>query len=273
MTDPLLLLRDLIHERTGLFFPDGPLMASLEARLSTLFEKSGCGSLSDYHRFLDKRADFPEWHDLITELSRPVSSFLRHTTRARLLADALLPEFFANAKNRALKIWSAGCATGEEPLSIAMALSDAGWFERAGIEINATDANLSALETARAGIYREPQVRYIPTRLRDEYFEPMGDAWRVKRELHARVRWSPANLVNESEIAELAASEIIFCRNVFIYFSDDAICRTLRLFGKYMPTGGVLFTDGGDHFASLVISAGIFEEQVIDGISIRRKPG
>jgi chemotaxis protein methyltransferase CheR len=247
-------------------------METLESRLSLLLEKSPCGSFSEYHEVLRDQPGSAEWLDLIAALSKPVSSFLRHTTRARVLAETILPGFFANEKTKTLKIWSAGCATGEEPLSIAMALADAGWFDRADIEIYASDASITAIEKAQAGVFSETRINHLSQERRDRYFVLLNEGWRARPELHGRVRWSVANLMNESEIAELAGSHIIFCNNVFIYFSDRTISQTLGLFGKYMPTGGYLFTDGGDHFDALISGVGIFEEQKLDGIWVRRKP-
>lgn len=270
MSPELYLLRDLIHERTGLFFADGRVMESLESRLSLLLENSPFASFSEYHRFLRDQPESGEWLDLIAALSKPVSSFLRHTERARILADTVLPRFFENEKPTTLKIWSAGCATGEEPLSIAMALSDAGWFDRADIEIYASDANHAAVEKARAGVYSEIRIRYLSPERRDRYFARVDDGWQAVPELQERVRWSVANLMNENEVAGFAGSHIIFCNNVFIYFSDGAICQTLKLFGKYMPAGGYLFTDSGDHFNALISSIGTFEEEKVEGMFIWR---
>jgi chemotaxis protein methyltransferase CheR len=271
MTREFHRLRDLIHERTGLFFPDGRIFESLEARLSALLEKSGCASASEYYRLLEERPDSPHWLNLIAALSKPVSSFLRASAQMKVLVNILVPRLLVKNDAGPIKIWSAGCATGEEPLTMAMALADAGWFDRAGIEIYASDASFTAIEKARAGVFQEHRVRYLAPDLRDKYFIPEGEAWRVKSGLHARIRWSLVNLINEAEMAELAASHIIFCRNVFIYFSDFSIERTLRLFGKYMPIGGYLFTDEGNHFTSLITGIEIFEEEKVEGRSIWRK--
>lgn len=271
MTNELYLLRDLIHERTGLFFADGRATESLESRLGSLIENAGCGSLSAYCQLLHNQPDSPEWLTVIAALSKPVSSFFRHNNRVDVLVNKVVPQFVVTEKREPLKIWSAGCATGEEPLSIAMALSNAGWFDRANIEINASDASITAIEKARAGVYGEKRVEYLSPQLRDRYFEHAGGERHAAPELHGRIRWSIANLMNEDEISELAASHIIFCRNVFIYFSDASICKTLALFAKHMPTGGYLFTDGGDHFTSLMKSIGIFEEERVNGISIWKK--
>jgi chemotaxis protein methyltransferase CheR len=273
MPDEFISLRDLIHERTGLFFANGFGATTLEKLLRPLMEKAGCASATAYYGFLESEPGAGEWLNVIAALSKPVSSFLRAAPQIRTLIDTVIPQLVKTGGNMPLRIWSAGCATGEEPLAIAMALSEAGWFDRAGIEIQASDVNITAIEKARAGFYSEFRLRYLAPELRGKYFVPAGDRWLVCPELHERINWSVANLMDEEEIAELAASPVIFCRNVFIYFSDSTIRQALNLLGKYMPRGGCLFTDGGDHFTSLVDKIGVFEKEKIDGVSIWRRRG
>jgi chemotaxis protein methyltransferase CheR len=273
MTDQLLLLRDLILERTGLFFRDVWGLKTLATQLKPLVEKSGCPSFAEYYRLLSngKKAASGEWLNLIAALTNNTSSFYRHTQRARILAEILIPRLLSEKQVNTLRIWSAACSTGEEPVSVAVALNEAGWFDRLSIRIDASDASFEAIDRARQGIYDERRMGTFAPGLRDRYFAPTGDGWQIDPDLHGNIRWSVANLVNEDEIAGLAAADIVFCRNVFIYFSDSAIDRTLRLFGKYMPPGGYLFTDQGDYFTSLVTGTDLFDEQKIDGISIWRR--
>ena len=275
MADELLLLRDLIRERTGLFFRNREGIECVEMHLSARLEKTGCGSFAEYHQFLSGRetAAEAEWLQVIAALSKPVSGFYRHSKRVQLLTDMVLPRLAAKGGTRTLKLWSAGCATGEEPLMIAMAISEAGWFDRLAIEIYASDASFIALEKARRGRYEDSKVRHLSPELRAKYFAPVNNEWQIEPELHGRVRWSLANLMNENEIAALASSDIIFCRNVFIYFSDPAISQTLGLFGKHMPEGGYLITDDGDHFVSLISQTGVFQRQEAVGGSIWMKGG
>lgn len=270
MIDQVTLLRNLIHERTGLFFRDYHGVEFLEARLKPRLEKSGCASFTEYHGLLSGEKDTAagEWLVVIAELTKPVSNFRRHTKRAQALADTVIPEWLSNSDKKRLKIWSAGCATGEEPLSIAIALSDAGWFDRlsdGGIEIHASDASSAALAATQQGVYNEGKMIGFSGELRGKYFDPAEDGWKVKPALHKRIQWSMANLVNENEVAELASSDIIFCRNVFIYFSEQAICRTLSLFAERMPLGGYLFTDGGDYFESLMSRIEVFHKREFNG--------
>ena len=111
-----------------------------------------------------------------------------------------------------------------------MALYDAGLFDRLDIVINASDANLVGIEAARRGVYAESRVRDLTAAVRLKYFRQTNEGWQVIPELHNRIRWILANLIVESDVAELATSDVIFCHNVFIYFSESAICQTLRFF-------------------------------------------
>lgn len=235
------LLRDLIHERTGLFYSDSN-RGLLADRLSPLVVERGFDSVLDYYYLLkyDAQAE-QEWVRVIDALSVQETYFWREMDQIIALTDMILPEFFSKRSKEPLRIWSAACATGEEPLSIAMALNEKNWFSRIPIEIYASDASNAAIEKARSGIYRERAFRNLPPALFEKYFFQKNNSWQISSELHSKVRWAKANLIERSEIETFASSPIIFCRNVFIYFSENAIRKTLRLFSENMPRPGFLF--------------------------------
>ncbi|HWT03097.1 MAG TPA: protein-glutamate O-methyltransferase CheR [Pyrinomonadaceae bacterium] len=235
------LLRALIHERTGNFFDNGKVDL-LTDKLSPLVIERGFTSFLDYYYLLkyDEAAE-DEWRNVMNALSVPETYFWREIDQVRALVDVIVPRWFEAHGNLPLKIWSAACATGEEPLTIAMALDGAGWFDRATIEIHASDASSSAVEKARRGVYRERAFRNLSPELRAKYFTQEGASSRVHEDLHARVRWSVANLMDEGEVAQLASAHVIFCRNVFIYFSESAIARTVRSFAGHVRPPGYLF--------------------------------
>ena len=274
-TDQLMLLRDLIQERTGLFFRDYQGLDVIANRLAPRLEKRGCRSFSEYYRLLSKGeiVAAEEWLCVVAELSKSKTFFLRHARLVESLVTTVIPRWLSNRGTETLKIWSAACSTGEEPLTIAMALSEAGWLDRIQIELYASDANFVVIEKAKRGVYSESRMHFLSPELRSKYFVPVDEGWQIKPELHERVRWSVTNLMTESEMAELAASHIIFCLNVFIYFSAPTICQLLRSFGKQMPAGGYLFTDDGDYFTSLMSQVGLFERQEINGASIWMREG
>lgn len=245
------LIRNLINERTGMFFDNGKSDLLLD-KLSPLVIERGFSSYLDYYYLLKYDASArAEWQNVMNALSVQETYFWREMDQVRALVQTLLPQWIAKNSGATLRIWSAACATGEEPLTIAMALNEAGWFERMPIEILASDASTKAIERARQGIYKERAFRNLPAHLRERYFASEGSAWRVKSELHSRINWGLANLIDESQIAPLAAVDFIFCRNVFIYFSENAIGRVARSFGKFIRPPGYLFVGAAESLLRL----------------------
>lgn len=235
-----LLLRDLVHDHTGLFFEADRTSALLE-KLEPLAKEQSCRSFLDYYYLLKLEGETTgEWQRVMEALSVQETYFWREMDQVRALVDHVVPAWFARSK-QPLRIWSAACATGDEPFTIAMALEEAGWFARAPIEIVGSDASVTALEKAKRGVFRERAFRSLPPHLRDKYFQEVPHGWSISPRLLVRVRFQRANLVVSSEIAHLATAPVIFCRNVFIYFSPDAIRKTLSCFARQMPPDGRLF--------------------------------
>src|SRR5829696_4157785 len=156
------LLRDLIHDRAGLYFDDSKL-ESLGEKLAPLIIERGFSSFLDYYYLLkfDADAASDEWRNLTNALSVQETYFWREMDQIHALADHVIPALIAQNPFMPVRIWSAACATGEEPLTIAIRLNEAGWFDRAKIEIFASDVSSSALERARLGSYRERSFRAL----------------------------------------------------------------------------------------------------------------
>jgi chemotaxis protein methyltransferase CheR len=234
-----LLLRDLIQERTGIFFADNS-MDLITDKISSLVLEGGAGSLLDYYYRLKYDNDEVEWSRLVDAVTVRETFFWREFDQIRSLVDVLMPRL-AETSPRPIRIWSAACASGEEPLTIAMALELAGWFDRVPIEIHASDASCQALRAAKAGVYRERSFRAFPRDYRDRFFEAAENGWKVKPCLHRRVQWHQVNLTNEAAVVALACVPVIFCRNVFIYFSDATILKIVRGVERNMCRPGYLF--------------------------------
>jgi chemotaxis protein methyltransferase CheR len=245
------LIRDLINERIGMFFDNGKSDLLLD-KLSPLVIERGFSSYLDYYYLLKYDAAAPvEWRNVVNALSVQETYFWREMDQIRALVQLLLPQRQAEAGTWKFRIWSAACATGEEPLTIAIALNEAGWFEKASIEIFASDASSKAIERATQGVYKERAFRNLPADLRARYFAPEGAGWRVRSDIHSRIKWGVANLMDESQIAPLAAVDFIFCRNVFIYFSESAIGRAVRSFSKFIRPPGYLFVGAAESLLRL----------------------
>jgi len=240
-----MLLRDLIHEKTGIHYED-ERRDVLANKLSPLVIDRGFSSFLDYYYLLkyDETAD-EEWKRVMDALSVQETFFWREIDQIKALVNVVVPQHFAAYPNQTLRIWSAACATGEEPLTIAMALNEAGWFSKK-IEIYATDASPSALAKAKKGLYRERSFRNLSPILHATYFRPEQKDWRVSPELHARIQWQMVNLAVSRDMKLLPPMSVIFCRNVFIYFSEESIRKTLKTFYEIMLEPAYLFVGASE---------------------------
>jgi chemotaxis protein methyltransferase CheR len=260
-----ILLRDLIHERIGLFYENERLDWMME-KLSPLVVERGFNSFLDYYYLLKYDATAAEeWGRIVDTLSVQETYFWREIDQVQTLVKILMPELAARAMGEPVRIWSVPCATGEEPLTLAMALQETGWFDRVKIEIWGSDASPGAIDKARRGVYRERSFRQLPPELRAKYFVQEDAGWRVAPELHTRIKWTITNLADRSETAPMIGAPIVFCRNVFIYFSEQMIRQTVRMFAEQMPKHGYLCVGASE---SLIKHTTDFELREIGGAFI-----
>lgn len=266
-TSAALLLRDLIHEQAGVYYADSRCDLMVD-RLAPLVIERGFDSLLDYYYLLKYDASASaEWGRVMDAIAVNETYFWREIDQVRAVVDVLLPPLVEAGKGR-LRIWSVPCATGEEPLTLAMLLSEAGWFARAEIEIVGSDASPAAVDAARRGRYRDRSFRSLPAEMRDRYFSREGEAWRVDPGLHSRVRWAVTNLMSPGDLDEFADAPVIFCRNVFIYFSEDSLRRTVRAFAERMPFPSYLCVGASE---SLLKHTTDFELEEVGGAFVYAK--
>src|SRR5215213_2652491 len=181
------LLRDLIHERVGLFFDDSKINL-LADKLAPLVIERGFDSFLDYFYLLKYDADSAdEWRNVVNAMTVQETYFWREMDQIHGLAEEVLPQLLSQNSRAPVRIWSAACATGEEPLTIALRLNENGWFERADIKIYASDASSAALERAQKGNYRERSFRALPANLKEKYFTSEGKEWRVAPDLSKKI--------------------------------------------------------------------------------------
>jgi chemotaxis protein methyltransferase CheR len=248
--EPILqLLRDLIHERTAVYFENDRLDLMLD-KLRDRLAAIGCRSYLDYYYLLKyDEHGVEEWRRVMDAFSVQETYFWREFDQVRALVEQVVPAWFRRNATP-LHLWSAACATGEEPFSIAMALAEAGWGSHP-IEIHAIDASEVALGKARAGVFRERSFRALPAHLRARYFEPHPDGLAIRPEIAAKVRFSWANLAEPATYAALPPPSVVFCRNVFIYFSAQSIARVVAEFAKLLPPEGHLFIGSSESLLKL----------------------
>jgi chemotaxis protein methyltransferase CheR len=233
------VLRDLIHERLGLFY-QAAQFDQLADRLAPLVVARGFGSFMEYYYLLKYADDRAEWGRVMDALAVNETYFWREIDQLRAVVEQLVPSLVRSLNGRPLRVWSVPCATGDEPLTLAMLLEEAGWFGRAPIEIAGSDASPAAIARAEAGRYRARAFRNLAPALKEKYFTAAGDEWLVVPHLRQRVRYDVVNLVDAQQVARHGGAPVIFCRNVFIYFSEQSMQRTLAAFEEAMPVPGYL---------------------------------
>ena len=250
--DVFRLLRDQIYKRTGMWFADSSKYL-LQKRLSPRAKELNFDSFQKYFYFLqyDPRAEteFDQIYDLVTTNE---TYFFREPAQLTAFIDEIIPDILSRKSIKKVRVWSAGCSSGEEPYSIAMLLQEAGWFERAAFEIFASDINQQVLQKARRGQYRESAFRSTEVAIRDKYFNREADgSWKVKDEVRNRVSFGRLNLYDEARVSLLGHLDIIFCRNVIIYFDDSSKRVVVTNFYNRLVDGGYLLLGHSESLISL----------------------
>ncbi len=230
--------RDLLREVAGLKFDTSRREA---LRLAVRARALACGDES-FQEYLDRLhgpAGEAELHRLLELVTIQETYFLRNPEHFQALGGPVLSEVPLRAADRPIRIWSAGCATGEEAYSIGLTLLQAGVQSA---EVVGTDVSEAALEAARAGCYSRRAVRQVPPPLLDRYFERVQDQFLVGEELRRLVRFEHLNLIREPfPTARFAGCDVVFCRNVIIYFTPESVRRVVHTFAECLLPGGVLF--------------------------------
>lgn len=234
----LTLLRDLIEEVTGNYYSDQNLELlgmKLENRLAEL----GLLTFLDYYYLLRyDPAREHEWPLLESAVTVNETYFWRESAALRLAARELVPEIRARHK-RPPRIWHAACASGEEAYSMVMALQEADY--QGPVDILASDLDRKVLEMARFAIYRERSVRPLPPGWLERHFEKLpGERWALKPEVAGRVSFRRLNLIDGSELERLPQYDLIFLRNVLLYFRSQRVSELLERLKRVLSPGGWL---------------------------------
>lgn len=274
--DEFRLLRDLVNERTGLWF--GPESRSvMERRLRERLTALSLSSFGEYHQLLRStdrgRQELDEALDLVTINE---TYFFREEYQLRALKNELLPALFRPGEGEdprlsrdRLSIWSAGCSTGEEPYSIAMTVLDAGVPSSCEVRIFGSDISRRCVAAARRGVYGPSSFRATSAEVRRRWFHERPDGSHVADTVRALCHFGHLNLLDAARAAVVGRVDIIFCRNVLIYFDDVSRRRVIDMFYDRLLPGGFLLLG---HSESLLNVSTAFELVHLKEDLVYRKP-
>jgi chemotaxis protein methyltransferase CheR len=246
--------RKLLRERSGLVL-SADKQYLVESRLLPLARRGGMSGLSELVQKLKGPNAEAQIVEVVEAMTTNESFFFRDKIPFENFRDIILPALMtARSAQRRLRIWCAAAATGQEPYSLAMTLKEmaktvAGWR----IEILATDLSNEVLEKAKAGIYSQFEVqRGLPIQLLVKYFTQVGETWQIAPDIRAMVQFRPLNLLHD--FAHLGTFDVVFCRNVLIYFDQDTKINVLDRIARLVDRDGYLILGAAETVVGLTDS-------------------
>lgn len=263
------LLTDLIQERFGLMF-NGIRLEILESRLRPRLRDLRLTSLREYYQYLrfhpDRESEFARLPAMVTNNE---TYFFRETHQFDLLIRHVIPERRPLLRGRPLRLLSAGCSSGEEPYSLSIALHNAA-LPLAGLpwEIDACDLNPERIGRAHEALYADSSLRACDEDARRRYFTQEPGGFRLKDRYRRGVRFFHTNLLAPNGALGWAIYDVILCRNLLIYFSEEAFADAIRLFARCLAPGGYLFLG---HSESLLDRKSPFAPAMLGGAVVYRK--
>jgi chemotaxis protein methyltransferase CheR len=270
--EEFLLLRDCIYGHCGIYF-DSDSKYILEKRLSRRLTDLNVPTYYDYYHYLRyNRNKDQELMDLMDVLTTNETYFFRESFQLRAFTDEVIPELIkikSSRGHRSLRIWSAGCSTGEEPYTIAMLLSRIPELSGWNIEIIGTDISQRVLQHARRAVYGKASFRATEDHYLQSFFTPLDEGYKVNDSIRNLVTISHLNLFDTNRMTMLGKMDLIFCRNVIIYFDLAAKKRVVESFHNALYDGGFLLLG---HSESLMNVTTLFTLRHFKNDMIYQKP-
>lgn len=240
----LMKIADDLYARTGIRI-DQHKLQFLERRVEKRMIELNLERPVEYYRYLHFNSRTPEWESFVNSCTVNETYFFREFPHLQCFAENLLPPLCEKRKasgDRRLKIWSAGCSTGEEPYTLGIILREMlddvdSWK----IELLATDIDSNVLAAARRGIYSTRSVHEVPPEYLSRYFTRRGDSYFIGMDIKRMVDFLSVNLSEADGMRAFRGLDFIFCRNVLIYFDDVSRKKVVDMFYDALNPGGYIF--------------------------------
>ena len=264
------LLRDMINRRFGIYFSDDNMFL-VESRLSDRIERLGLGSFDEYYHLLKYYAEADEEMDRVIDiLTTNETYFFREEYQLRAFLNDILPEIRErHERRRRLSIWSAGCSSGEEVYTIAMLLLESGMFKGWDLRVFGNDISEAVIQKARGGVYSPNSFRTTRPETVRRFFTDTADGMRINDEVRSVCHFAKANLLDTEQFYFVGQADVIFCRNVLIYFDKKSKMEAISVFYDRLRPGGYLLLG---HTESLINLSTAFELAHLSEDLVYRKP-
>jgi len=240
----------------------------LERRLAPRVRINNLSNFDEYVSFL--QGSVSEQEEVFHILTTKETYFFRQEYQLRAFVDEIIPRLAeANLTNRRLTIWSAGCSSGEEAYTLAILLSESPHLRGFRTSIVGTDLCRSNIEIAERGVYRPSSFRAMGEELIHKHFTEEGGGFRIRPSLRRMVHFSVGNLMNPRDVRAVGRVDVVFCRNVLIYFDEVSRQAATALFFERLLPGGFLFLG---HSESLLNAGTSFEPVHLETDLVYRRP-
>lgn len=230
-------LRDFIYEKSGIYIADSKKYL-LENRLIKRIQEKKLSGYEDYLYLLLYGNSADEITKLFDVVTTNETFFFREPQQLDVFIENLVPMIVKNNKTKDVSIWSAACSTGEEPYTIAMLLLEKGYAIKK--EIIGSDISDGTLESAKRAVYNSYSLRNVPLQYLKKYFKPNGQNYELSPAVRTTVKFMNINLIDEKKMKLVTGRDVIFCRNVLIYFDEKAKKKAVSLLYDCLKPGGYL---------------------------------
>jgi chemotaxis protein methyltransferase CheR len=262
---------DYIYQKTGIHFQEKKAYF-VKRRLNERIEATGSATFRDYFSLLRGDALKLELQQLVNVLTVNETYFLREDYQFDALVSGILPELAAErGKGSTLRLWSMPCSTGEEPYSIAMQILER-WpqSDEYSIEIAGTDIDSRVLAAAVAGRYGDRAMMRLPAEWKRKYFRRLdSDDYQICDELRESISFSVANIVEPATLRKMAGVDVIFCRNLLIYFDELSQRQAVESLYECLAPGGFICLG---HSESMSRISSLFRPRRFGGVIVYQKP-
>ena len=232
------MFRKIIYDESGITF-SATNRSILDSRIKELLRKKNIATPGEYYAIITKNTE--EMKEMLDSVTTNLARFVRNQPQVDAFVKYVIPSVAelkkARGPDRTIKIWSAGCSTGEEPYTIAMLMKEIcppGF----NFQIIASDISLKSLMTAKQGFYPDNRIEGIPANYLQKYFTKVDGGYQVKDDLKSKIRFDYTNLKNDSGERNC---DVVFCRNVLIYFDEPAQLTVINHFWNSMAPQSYLF--------------------------------
>jgi chemotaxis protein methyltransferase CheR len=259
-------LRDYIYDQSGIYITDSKKYL-VENRLSRIIREKKLDSFEEYLKLIKYNSNGNELTRLFDAVTTNETYFFREPHQLDVFMESVVPKVLEQKKGTGIKIWSAACSTGEEPYTLSMMLMEKR-LTQSKVKIFASDLSEGVLSSAQRAVYNSYSVRNIPPSYLNKYFSDSGQTYPLKPAVKNSVTFKKVNLINSGDMKSLRGMDIIFCRNVLIYFDTKAKQKVVSNLYDSLTPGGYLIIGSSESLHSVTRA---FRPTVINKVIVYQK--